>query len=115
MNTVIRKFACAALASLFVGFGGMDRAVYAGQQDFTLHNLSGYTIQAVYISPVGRRSWEEDVLGNGVLVDGASTRIRFNGYGKSQCYWDIKVRFSDGTESNGWNRNLCKLNHFDVT
>jgi hypothetical protein len=115
MNTVIHKIARAALASLIISFGGMGRAVYAGQQDFTLHNLSGYTIQAVYISPVGKNSWEEDVLGSGVLVNGASTRIRFDGYGNNQCYWDIKVRFSDGTESNGWSRNLCKLNHFDVT
>lgn len=43
--------------------------------DFTLHNNTGYQIEEVYVSPTDTDDWEEDVLGEEVLENGAQVEI----------------------------------------
>ena len=56
-------------------------AALAADQDFTLVNRTGYTIEQVYVSPIKARDWEEDVLGRDVLeVMAADGRYRRDVY-----------------------------------
>jgi len=67
---------------------------FAGSQDFTLVNKTGVDIASVYVSPTHTNDWEEDVMGEGVLMNGESVKITFDGY-KAHS-WDVRVEDSDG-------------------
>ena len=67
----------------------------ASIQDFTLVNNTGWTVFKVFVSETTNKSWEQDVLGKGVLIDGASKPITFKGYAKNVCKFDIKVEDRD--------------------
>jgi hypothetical protein len=62
----------------------------AGKLGFTLVNLTGATLRAVYISPNSSEGWEENVVGDGGLADGGSVELRFSPEEKA-AVWDIKV------------------------
>ena len=70
-------------------------AVFAGKQDFTLVNQTGFDIHEVYLSPHGGDDWEEDVMGKGILADGQSVAIKFARTDKTKD-WDLKVVDKDG-------------------
>lgn len=57
---------------------------------FTLLNLTGSTLRAVYISPSDSARWEENVLGGDVLADGGAITVRFNPEEKA-ALWDLRV------------------------
>ena len=79
-----------------------------GKQDFTLHNETGVTIAELYVSPTKSNLWEEDVLGQDVLLDGESLEIFFSSRTKPK-FWDIKVVDNEG-ESIIWERlNLLEI------
>ena len=63
---------------------------FAGKQDFTLINQTGFDIHEVYVSPHGGDDWEEDVMGKGILADGQSIEIKFARSDKTK-EWDLKV------------------------
>ena len=69
--------------------------VFAGKQDFTLVNQTGFDIHEVYLSPHGGDDWEEDVMGKGILADGQSVAIKFARTDKTKD-WDLKVVDKDG-------------------
>lgn len=70
--------------------------VLADQRDFTLVNGSSITIVHVYVSPATVDNWQEDVLGQDVLVSGDRVNITFSGYDSSQCAFDIRVDGKNG-------------------
>ena len=88
----------------------------AENHDFTLVNKTGYTIDQIYVSAAGRKSWEEDVMGRDALATGESVQITFD-RGEQDCLWDLKVTYEDEDEA-VWNRlDLCELSkltlHYD--
>lgn len=87
----------------------------AADQDFTVINHSGHTIKNFYVSLASHDTWEEDVLGDGVLADGASTKIMFHGYSSEQCKWDVKAVYDDGSDSIDHNVDLCSTESFEYT
>lgn len=91
------------LASASVG------AAYAGDQDFVLVNNSSRQVDSVFVSKVSSNSWEEDVLGRGVLAPRGSITIRFNNRERA-CRWDMKVKYHGGGEDSWRNINLCSTN-----
>jgi len=54
-------------ASAIFCFAGA--AAFAADQDFTLYNVTGYTIDKVFVSPVGKTTWGSDILGTDQLED----------------------------------------------
>ncbi|MEG0378937.1 MAG: hypothetical protein RR614_10715 [Eubacterium sp.] len=78
-------------------------------QDFKLINATGVEIYGVFVSPVGVDSWEEDVMGQDTLADGAFVDITFSG-DKAQQYWDIMV-----TDSAGNNLIFNNLDLFTIS
>jgi outer membrane lipoprotein-sorting protein len=71
-----------------------------------ISNETGYTIYYVYVSPDDSDSWEEDVLGKEVLMDGNSRRINLYGY-KSPIF-DIKLVDEDGDSYTFYNVDVSK-------
>lgn len=57
-------------------------------------NNTGYVIHYIYVSPASANTWEEDVLGDDVLMDGESFRVNLNGY--NSPIFDIRLVDEDG-------------------
>jgi hypothetical protein len=67
-------------------------------------NKTGYQINQMYVSPGNQKSWEEDVLGNDVLVNGTTQRVNLKGY--SSPIFDIQLVDSDGDTYTFWDINV---------
>jgi len=86
---------------------------FAADQDFKLHNRTGYEIKEVYLSPPKEKSWGNDILGTGTLGDDQSANVSFHS-GTTACKWEMKVVFSDG-ESAEWDAfDLCETNKISL-
>jgi len=68
---------------------------FAGDQDFTLVNDTGLTIDQLYISPTKADNWEEDILGVDVLKHGEEVHITFSRDEKTR-HWDIMIVDEEG-------------------
>lgn len=78
----------------------------AGTQDFRLINRTGVEIYSLFVSESSNPSWEEDVLGDSVLPDGASLLITFSG--REACLWDMMVTDDEGGNVTWDGINLCE-------
>ena len=74
----------------------------------TVVNNSGATITQFFGSNSGQSSWEEDILGNGVLPAGSSVDINFND-GTGACSFDFKAVFADGSSVVESNVDVCRV------
>jgi hypothetical protein len=63
-------------------------------------NETGYTIFYIYVSHHSSEDWEDDVLGDEVLSDGETYRVRLNGYPDS--IFDILIEDEDGDTYTFW-------------
>ncbi|MEJ5975764.1 argininosuccinate lyase [Novosphingobium sp. PS1R-30] len=78
------------------------------EEVFTVINKTGYDIAEVYIAPSRSNDWEEDILGQDVLTDGARTNIDF-AKSEDTCNWDMKVVYTDGDNAAWQGLNLCEI------
>lgn len=69
-------------------------------------NKTGYTIFYIYVSPDKSDSWEEDVLGEKVLMDGETRRINLYGY-KSPIF-DIRLVDEDDDTYTFWDVDVSE-------
>ena len=83
-------------------------AASAQEQNFTLHNKTGYVISEVYVSAHSTNDWEEDVMGRDVLANGETVEISFP-RAESACMFDLKVVYDDGETAEWDNFNLCEV------
>jgi hypothetical protein len=56
----------------------------------TITNFTGRTIHALYLSPSDAPTWQENVLGQDVLKDGAAVVVRLPAGGPRR--WDLRVQ-----------------------
>jgi hypothetical protein len=83
--------------------------VFAGDQDFTLINQTGYEIDRVYVSAASTSDWEEDILGQDSLGDGEHVNIRFS-RGTKGCKFDLKVVYTEDDSEAVWDDiDLCTV------
>lgn len=87
--------------------------VMAGEQDFTLSNGTGYTIEQVYVAPSRSDDWEEDVMGADVLGDGEEVEIQFDS-AEDACSFDLKVVYDDGEEAVWPRLDLCSISTVSI-
>jgi hypothetical protein len=85
----------------------------AAKQDFTLFNNTGYTVDKVFVSSVGKKTWGGDILGTGSLDDGNKVDISFTGE-SGGCKYDLKVVYDDGDDATWSDVNLCELNNIHI-
>ncbi|WP_386079545.1 hypothetical protein ACFIOZ_15770 [Vreelandella sp. F11] len=80
-------------------------------------NRTGYTIYYMYVSPGNSKSWEEDVLGDAVLMNGDTQRVTLTGY--TNPYFDIRLVDEDEDSYTFWNVDvstqdiIVTLDHLD--
>lgn len=104
------KTPVAALAALLVLAA---TPALAGQQDFTLANATGYTIEQVYVAPSKSSDWEEDVMGSDVLGDDEEVDIVFDGR-EGACMYDLMVIYDDSEEAVWSGLNLCDISSVTI-
>ncbi len=101
------------VAAVFCLSAGVAKA---GDQDFTLSNETGYTINSVYVSGTGTTEWGDDIMGSDSLDDGSSVAISFD-KGDRGCDFDLKVVYSDQTSAEWHDLDLCTISdvhlHYD--
>jgi hypothetical protein len=81
---------------------------FAGKQDFTVVNRTGYQIDKIFVAPSKSNDWEEDVMGDDVMEDGTSQPITFES-GTSTCKYDLKAVYNDGDSAEWGNIDLCTV------
>jgi len=69
----------------------------------TIVNNTGYVVYYIYLSPVSSDDWEEDVLGDDVLLDGYSINVRLATPLNIVNKYDIKLTDADGDTYTKWN------------
>jgi hypothetical protein len=92
---------CVLLAALLLA-----SAAVAGTQDFTLINQTGVDVFELFISESRSDEWEEDVLGENVLLDGERIDITFRG--RRACMWDMLANDEAGDGIAFQAINLCE-------
>jgi hypothetical protein len=107
MKRLVFAFVAAVMLAGSVAVFAGSPAVMAGDQDFTLINKTGLTIDELYVSPTSVNDWEEDVLGVDTLANGAKIDIKFSRK-ESVCSWDMKIVDEDGDEVVWTKLDLCK-------
>ncbi len=83
-------------------------------QDFTLVNAAGYLIDEVDVALPTSKSRGPDILGNRVLPHGSNPMVRFQPTTQA-CKWDIKVKWSDGSEEDCHTPfDLCEISELTL-
>jgi hypothetical protein len=116
MNRETGKFrrALAVSVAAVVISGLVPASVFAGEQDFTLHNATGKEISELYVSSADTEDWEEDILGEDTLATGASVSITFPKRARGEK-WDMKVVFSDGKSSVWTDLRLTEITDITIS
>jgi hypothetical protein len=97
-----------------LSLGASSNAIAQGNQNFTLDNDTGYTVEEVYVSATTSDDWEEDVLGQHVLPDQSSVEITFPGKDKT-CVYDLRVVYDDGEVAEWVNFDLCTISRIKIS
>lgn len=79
-----------------------------------IHNQTGWTMTHFYASDSRVDSWQEDILGSGVLGAGNSILINIDD-GSGACVYDFKARFSNGQELTRFGVNVCQIADYYYT
>jgi hypothetical protein len=93
-----RNAAAAALACATLLIGS---CAHPAADALTITNLTGAKINALYLSPAGASTWEENILGRDILRDGDTVTIRFDSRADPQ-FWDLRA--DSGTHRAEWLR-----------
>jgi hypothetical protein len=108
-----RAFLAAAVAA--VAFGTMGFQSNDGNdRRVRIINATGVTMTHFFASNSGQNDWEEDILGQDVLRNGASVVINIDD-GTGACLYDFKARFSDGDELERYRINVCQISEYRYT
>jgi hypothetical protein len=100
-----RTFLIAALAIV------MCAAPVLADDSFTLHNHTGRAMKALYVAPSSSDNWGPDILGEEV-ADGQDVKVSWT-HGETECNWDVRGEFDDGTYAEVKDVDFCTVN--DVT
>src|SRR5579863_320393 len=112
MGTKTWRGGAAVLATALLAMG-VSPAI-AADQNFVLHNRTERTIKSLYVSPAGAGNWSEDILGQDILDYHTDLEVRFD-RGASQCEWDVRADFSDGTSEQVRDVDFCAVSEVTFT
>jgi len=88
--------------------------------DFTIVNRTGYTIDAVHVTPADDNEWGEDVLGVDTLQNGRSVEIRFDSFYEALLLafnidkYDLRCDYSDGSTDEWHDLKLEDINELTL-
>jgi V8-like Glu-specific endopeptidase len=82
---------------------GTDTTDNNGLPSIRIVNKTGYTVYFVYISPTSTDEWEEDVLGDDVLLNGLSVTVQLSYPLDVRNRYDIRLEDEDDDTYTKWN------------
>jgi hypothetical protein len=97
-------FGAAAAAALAIG----TFSVEAQDRRVRVVNNTSQTMVKLQASNIGTNSWEEDILGSGVLASGRQITVNLDdrsGY----CVFDLKATFRSGATAIRRRVNICQV------
>lgn len=71
----------------------------------TVHNLSGYNLSSMYITPIDSNTWGDNLVGNQPLSDGQSMDVTFS-IVNNDWTWDMQATDTQGDTVEWKNLNL---------
>ena len=77
------------------------------KQNIIIENLTGFTIDELYVSQANINFWSANVLGTIALNDGNKSYISFIP-AKKECLYDLKIRRLNGSKIIYPDINMCK-------
>lgn len=83
------------------------QSALATKNNFQVVNRSATDIVYLYVSSSGRTTWDNDILGNGVLSSGSSITVGFGDPSPTQCLYDFKAVFTDGEIVEDYGVDVC--------
>ena len=108
---MIRSSLMLALA-LVLGLSTVAKAE-GTDNNFDLINKTGYTLDKVFVSPHGEKSWGEDIMGKETVKDGETVHITFHP-DATHDHYDLKVVYDDKEEVFWENLELPKVNKLTI-
>ena len=81
---------------------------------FLLVNESSADLVEFNVSEGSSRNWEENLLEGGILAPGYEIDVLIAD-GTTTCVYDIRGRFSDGSEAEDFDLDLCDLGEYAFT
>lgn len=101
--------------SILLIFGMISACTtFAGVQDFILVNETGVEIAGLYISPVAKAKWGEDVLTVENLPPGDECHIKFS-RDETAEFWDLMIVDQEGTSLEWPELNLSAISKVTLT
>ena len=115
MIKAFARRAVLAAAISAVAFGTMGFQSNDGQdRRVRIINVTGVTMTHFYASNSGENDWQEDILGQDVLANGASVVINIDD-GSGACIYDFKAEFTNGQVLTRFNVNVCQIADYYYT
>jgi hypothetical protein len=74
-------------------------------------NNTRMTIVEIYIAEVGSGRWQEDLLGDGLLLPANSVLVGFDDR-TGHCRYDLKFIYDNGSDVLQRNVNICRVEGF---
>lgn len=102
----MRKTVLSVLLVALLAFAVRPLAAMADPRDFRLHNQGNHSIVGLWVTPHSYDRWGSQVLDED-LDPGYYTDIDFSG-DVGTCYYDIRVRYDDGSYGYLYDDNLCE-------
>ncbi len=104
MRSLVAALISASVLLSATAASALDRRV-------VIHNGASEPIFYLYGSNTGTNEWEEDILGEDVLMPGAEVRVDYDD-GTGFCVFDFKAQFESGREDVEYGVNVCEVSRF---
>jgi hypothetical protein len=110
---MIRNVFIAAAVAGLIGFSA--QTAKAGQQDFTIHNQTGFKITKLYVEPESNtKDWGDEILKGETIDNGEEYKVSLEGYG-NDCKWAVSITDPSGTDWEVRDINLCEVSDLKFT
>jgi hypothetical protein len=109
-NMISKGFAIAAALAAASAFAGSAEAL---DRRVRVVNNTSQTMVKLQASNIGTNSWEEDILGSGVLASGRAITVNMND-GTGYCVFDLKATFRSGATAIRRRVNICQVGTWTI-
>ncbi|MDB5096527.1 MAG: hypothetical protein JWM80_948 [Cyanobacteria bacterium RYN_339] len=87
----------------------------AENQDFTIHNNTGFKIMKLYVEPESNtKDWGDEMLKGETIDNGDTYSVKFSGYG-DECKFAVSITDPAGKDYEVRDIDLCKINDLKFT
>ena len=106
-STIFRSLLIAALAIVICAAPALS------DDSFVLHNRTGRTMKALYVAESASDKWGPDILNQDIAND-QDVKVSWT-HGETECNWDVRGEFEDGTYAEVKNVDFCTVNEVTFT